>query len=436
MGATMADRNLTSSPVEPRSGPTLDDLIAAEREWFGVSRAKDGAAQHAHRSQLETFRFWTPNTSALTWCIVADIDHSDGELRALSCPVTPSWVVVNPVSGHAQAGWVIEPVSHGEQSRARPQQYLAAVASAITNTVGGDPSFARARCRNPFFIGASTWWGNISPRPLGELKAALVAADKWRPTNYGTGEGGALGAESWPQTIAEGERDVTVFTLARRANDPETAVYELARRCSPPLPDSQVEKLARQAAKYKTRTPQRRGGSGGSWEALSVAQAERGRRSWRDDHGAMRAPSQARAEAMSRGRAAANTVRAAEASMRAAELAERVAPLREKGQSWRAISADLGVSVRALRRAVAGVAGQEPSGTSPINPTDPSSTSTDEIPPAPAPTSIAQLRPLGSPEPPLPTNHSAPSLSVSSAHLSVPGRSSPPLPPPPLAPSS
>lgn len=355
----MADRNLTSLPVEHRSGPALGDLIDADREWFGVSRTKQGAAQRAHRSQLETFRFWTPNTACFSWCIVADIDHGDGDLRALSCPATPSWVVMNPVNGHAQAGWVIHPVSHGPTSRIRPQQFLDAVASALSNAVGGDSSFSGVRSRNPFFCGASVWWGDITPRDLGDLKAALVKAGVWKPTNYGSGKGGRLGPESWPQVIGEGERDMTVFALARRAVDPETATYELAARCSPPLPPQQVEKLARQAAKYASRPSK---GRGSSWDALSAAQAERARRSWQDSDGAKRRPSSARREAMSKGRAAANVVRSAEASVRAAELAQRAAPMRAEGLSWRAISAQLGVSVMAVRRALGGVSGQEPSG--------------------------------------------------------------------------
>lgn len=328
---------------------TIDaESVTPAREWWRVARAKDTATVSARTLGLENWTYFVPNTNRLTWVIVADIDHADGDLRAWSCPAAPSWVIVNPQSGHAQAGWIIEPVSHGPRAREKPQQYLEAVESALRAEVGSDARFTAGRCRNPFYLAASVRWGHAQPRSLGTLKASLVEAGAWKPTNQlaSTDSGSnAQPACAHARAILRGERNVTVFEVARRAHNVEEAAHAANDLCSPPLPEAEIKHIVASIERYRarqgipTRSTQRVSDTHRQW------QSERGRRG-----GSRHTPAQR--AGLAQGTYAAAQVRRTEAMMRRQHIVDQAAPLLDQGHSQRAVAAELGIPESTLRTAL------------------------------------------------------------------------------------
>ncbi|MGP5608402.1 replication initiation protein [Arthrobacter rhombi] len=92
----------------------------------------------------------------MSWAIIVDLDHDDGWVRAheffhFSGGPEPSWIIENTMTGHVQMGWMIEPVSYGERSWAKPQNLQQMVYRALVWTLDGDKAFTQGRARNPFY---------------------------------------------------------------------------------------------------------------------------------------------------------------------------------------------------------------------------------------------------------------------------------------------
>ncbi|WP_082220773.1 replication initiation protein [Luteipulveratus halotolerans] len=284
--------------------------------------------------------FWEPNSARLTWVIAVDVDHSDGVARALWTAVPkPSWVVENPANGHTHAAWIIEPVSHGPNARLKPQRYLADVREALRDAVGGDPHFTGVRSRNPLWRHAITYWGPMSARSLGELARPLRSAGLWpsavlrRPVSGDT----SLGISG---PIRRGARNVTIFEIARRADDPRAAAEAANRRCDPPLSPAEVASIVRSILRYR----ERRGGWEGSEElpgSVREVLSEFGRKGGS-------AASEAQAQQRSMRAASGTAVRSAQATLRA----EAARALQAQGSSTAEIAEALGVTIRTVQRAL------------------------------------------------------------------------------------
>lgn len=110
--------------------------------------------------------------------IVVDVDRSDAYERLLYPGVPrPDWIITNPSTGHAQAGWAIDSVYVGNKSTLGPALFYRAVATALTNAVGGDHNFTGHIVRNPFAespSGPVEYSSRTTPWRLGELKAHLT----------------------------------------------------------------------------------------------------------------------------------------------------------------------------------------------------------------------------------------------------------------------
>lgn len=163
-------RALTSSPV--------GRFLAHHRiEHFRCGQAKAQAFPNRGRAAAE-FAFVQLNPADWLNFLVVDVDREDA-LMCLMHPAVPepTWVIENEESGHAQAGWAIEPVYRGEGARPHPIRYAAAVQRSLDRLVDGDPCFTRYLVRNP---GADrpagrVWWGTRNtPWSLGALKAHMA----------------------------------------------------------------------------------------------------------------------------------------------------------------------------------------------------------------------------------------------------------------------
>ena len=389
---------------------TIDaESVTPAREWWRVARAKDTATVSARTLGLENWTYFVPNTNRSTWVIVADIDHADGDLRAWSCPAAPSWVIVNPQSGHAQAGWIIEPVSHGPRAREKPQQYLEAVESALRAEVGSDARFTAGRCRNPFYLAASVRWGHAQPRSLGTLKASLVEAGAWKPTNQlaSTDSGSnAQPACAHARAILPGERNVTVFEVARRAHNVEEAAHAANDLCSPPLPEAEIKHIVASIERYRarqgipTRSTQRVSDTHRQW------QSERGRRG-----GSRHTPAQR--AGLAQGTHAAAQVRRTEAMMRRQHIVDQAAPLLDQGHSQRAVAAELGIPESTLRTALThcspSAQAPEHSGNRPAHTLSPTPAPTYS---APRSTPLSPVQPQRQHAPQRPSPHVPPRLRI------------------------
>lgn len=191
-------------------------VVPPQRRWFASCHAKHSAySARVTPDDLTKWEFWTPNTKYQTWAVLVDVDTADARDRLTNPRLpTPSWIVLNPANGHAQAGWIIEPVAHGAQARPKPQQFLKAVADVLKRAVGGDPHFSGARCRNPFFSGYTVLWGPLEARSLGTLRKQLHASGLWEFEHQ------ELSVRAQRLTKAyyrHGERNVAVFDAVRFA---------------------------------------------------------------------------------------------------------------------------------------------------------------------------------------------------------------------------
>lgn len=245
-------------------------MLPPEIARYYWAESKAGVSKSRTPRVRVRYAFWTPNPRQVTWVILVDIDHDDALLRALWVLLPrPSWVVHNLTNGHAQAAWIIHPVSHGPTSRAHPQQFLRAVTHSLRLAVGGDPAFTGRRCRNPWFESdeVEVFWGPTEPRHLGELKADLVAAGLWvgrplTPTqDGGTGEGDALTAPALDAgPIVMGRRNVAVFDVCRFAAYEGRDFAEVARDtnrvlCDPPMGEREVERIIESVSGWTGRNP-------------------------------------------------------------------------------------------------------------------------------------------------------------------------------------
>lgn len=100
--------------------------------------------------------------------LVVDIDRKgsrgghpanlNGEVRSkfaklIDRNLGPSWVGINPVSGHAQAVWLIDPVYAGPSGQSKQMKLLAVATQVLGEMLGHDPHFSHRFSRSPFYTG-------------------------------------------------------------------------------------------------------------------------------------------------------------------------------------------------------------------------------------------------------------------------------------------
>ncbi|WP_460511256.1 replication initiation protein, partial [Corynebacterium tapiri] len=67
--------------------------------------------------------------------------------------IGPSWVGINPLSGKAQALWLIDPVYANITGKSAPMGLLAAASRTLGEFLDHDPHFAHRFSRSPFYQG-------------------------------------------------------------------------------------------------------------------------------------------------------------------------------------------------------------------------------------------------------------------------------------------
>jgi len=335
-------------------------------EYFRCGQTKSQAFPNRGRPAGE-FAFLQLNPADWLNFLVVDVDDEAALLNLMHPAVPePTWIIENPATGHAQAGWAIESVYRGEGARPGPIRYAEAVQRALDRLVDGDPCFTRYLVRNPAaeFPAGRVWWGRrASPWSLGDLKAHMVeyidpfhddaidgpAASAWDP---GTALRGQAGVPRAPvvDTATEVGRNTAIFRATRRwlwdqqqirhQTPSEAASIAHARALNVQLPhplsDGEVACLARSAVRQVNAgkgRPTSTSGSDAAYEYL----ARMGRRG-----GKARTEAKARAAADNAGKA-----RQARTD-RAGQLRAKALRLRAAGATYRAIAEAVGRTARTV----------------------------------------------------------------------------------------
>jgi len=123
---------------------------------------------------MADFEFIQLNPDDYLNFLVVDVDQDDAVVRLLHPAVPePHWIIENPANGHAQAGWMIEPVLRGHGARPHPIRYAQEVQRALDLLTGNDAAFTRFLVRNPVAhspVGDVRFGTRPHPYSLGELR--------------------------------------------------------------------------------------------------------------------------------------------------------------------------------------------------------------------------------------------------------------------------
>lgn len=139
---------------------------------------RGGPTKHSaylHRGlAMAHFQFIQINPGDYLNFLVVDVDHDDALVRLLHPAVPePHWIIENPANGHAQAGWMIEPVLLGQGARPHPIRYAQEVQRALDLLTVNDAAFTRFLVRNPAAhspAGDVRFGRRVQPYSLGELR--------------------------------------------------------------------------------------------------------------------------------------------------------------------------------------------------------------------------------------------------------------------------
>lgn len=345
----------TARTRETLATPVPTELVPRFVPFIEAAHGKHDAPTTVYPKNIQQYRFWRPNSAAVTWCLVVDCDEPESLIHLLFSGLPkPSWVIEKTSNGHGQAGWIIEPVSTSATSRKAPQDFARDVRQALTNATCADTNFTNTRCWNPLWEGwkaglGRVIWGHIEPRSLGDLHAALRDSGLWETA----AEPDARPIPNLrPADVqaAEGSRNRFIFDFARLR--PSGTVSEAAHTanalCAPPLPQSEVAGIVRSIERYEARTGRSTASGGGHRmsDAMKALLAENGRLGGSKRTDAQQAQS---AEALSKGSAAGVIVRQTEAVGRAA-MAVHLSET--EGLSAQQIADKLGCSRSTVMRAL------------------------------------------------------------------------------------
>ena len=222
----------TPEQPSPASSPVGRFLAHHRIEYFRCGQTKEQAFPNRGRRVAE-FAFIQLNPADWLNFLVVDVDREDA-LMCLMHPAVPqpTWIIENEATGHAQAGWAIEPVYRGEGARPHPIRYAAAVQRSLDRLVDGDPCFTRHLVRNPAADrpAGRVWWGDRqAPWSLGGLKTHMA---EWVDPLYDETLDGPAGTGWDPGsdfTVAGGIPRVPLGDIATEVGR-NTAVFRATRR--------------------------------------------------------------------------------------------------------------------------------------------------------------------------------------------------------------
>lgn len=241
--------------------------------FFRGGPSKDSAHPNRGKS-MRGFPFVQINPRDFVNFLVVDVDRDDAEMWLLHPAVPePHWIIRNPANGHAQAGWMIEPVRCGAGCREKPLRYLEAVRTALEKLTSSDQAFTRFLVRNPVAhspAGDVSFGSRTLPYTLGDLMQHMQSYrdpfdddfDAWQPHHreaFATqrvtdraDEGGrnnalfyATRAELWRRFNTQGVAPSKAFALA--------FATELNDELTAPLPAREVQELAYSAVRQVLR---------------------------------------------------------------------------------------------------------------------------------------------------------------------------------------
>lgn len=344
------------------------------RDHHRLTRFDAGVTKHhCSRTSGDPRRYAFIQINAPDWknFIVVDVDHPDAYERLLYPGIPrPDWIITNPANGHAQAGWVIDTVFLGDKSKPDPALFYRAVATALTNAVGGDHHFTCHIARNPFAdepAGPVEFSDRTTPWHLGELKAHLTEWKDPALAFLGYGDEQPAMWNPYPPQRVRHERTLTagspaagrnchifyrtraaLWRLTERGQDIQSASYEIAHRLNDelasPLGRREVDGIAASAIRQVKKGNGRPAGSDfptNPWLARLGAAGGRAR-------------TVPKVTAAQQNLAAARRIRE-HASRRRAQQAWR---LRRAGEVVAAIAEALNVSTRTVKRYLAAARAQ------------------------------------------------------------------------------
>lgn len=351
---------------KPLATPVERFLAHHRIRHFRAGQTKQQAFPNRGRNAAE-FAFIQLNPAQWLNFLVVDVDRDDALMCVMHPAVPePTWIIENEATGHAQAGWAIEPVYLGPDARPHPIRYATAVQQALDRLVDADPGFTRHLVRNPaaHHPAGRVWWGNrTTPWTLGELKAHMSEwvdphhdelldgpqPSAWQPAPTFTGPTG-IPRPPVATTATEVGRNNAIFRATRRwlwdqwhtrhQAPTHAASYEHARALNDqlpdPLPEGELRCLARSAVRQVNAgkgRPTATSRSDASHEYLAAM----GRRG-----------GQARSTAKTRA-AQANASKARTARTAALqELRATAAELRAAGATYKTIATAVGRTVRTV----------------------------------------------------------------------------------------
>lgn len=259
-----------------------------EQNWlpqvpFATDDLLDGIWR-VERNRALGMKYIQANGSRLANTLTVDIDHSDAELRAMSCSAQPNIIATNPQNGHAHAMWMIqEPVTTTDMGSYRALKYLTSVTEGLRRAVDGDVGFAGLMTRNPTHSAWQTVWFNPDLWELRGLEMKLggcMPPKGWRrrsdsPDISGLGRNCALfdEARQWSYRAAKhyrGDRRGLEMAIQARVDELNTAFPV-------PLPQMEARTIAKSIHKWIVK---RFAGFDGSWdeESFRRRQTERSAR--------------------------------------------------------------------------------------------------------------------------------------------------------------
>ena len=318
---------------------------------------RGGPTKHSaylHRGQaMAHFEFIQINPGDYLNFLVVDVDKDDAVVRLLHPAVPePHWIIENPANGHAQAGWMIEPVLLGQGARPHPIRYAQEVQRALDLLTGNDAAFTRFLVRNPAAhspAGDVRFGRRVQPYSLGELRLHMQDyRDPFDEEFSAWPSSPALGAPQRPiEADTASGRNNAIFYRTRselwgRYQDGKLPALEeslayassLNDALTTPLPHREIRDLAasaiRQVAKGKGRL---RNGAANTWFA---AKGRKGGQS------TTRSKREAAAENAHKGTQA----RTSQADTGAA----KAGALRSLGRTLAEIAKEIGKSIRTIQR--------------------------------------------------------------------------------------